>query len=127
MLLGRRSSGGSRGLWELPGGKAEAGENPSEALCRELMEELGLECVPGSVLYDGVLPVPGRSFRFVVIETELSGEPRSSTAHDALRWVFPEDLPSYELAPLDLPVLPDLAPLASRGDRRRESSVSRSP
>lgn len=44
LVLQRRDDGGpADGLWELPGGGWLAGESPTGALARELMEETGLE------------------------------------------------------------------------------------
>ncbi|MBZ0122250.1 MAG: (deoxy)nucleoside triphosphate pyrophosphohydrolase [Sandaracinaceae bacterium] len=51
VLLTRRPEGVHlAGLWELPGGKVEDGEDPERALVRELREECALEIEVGDIL-----------------------------------------------------------------------------
>ncbi|MBS2017325.1 MAG: (deoxy)nucleoside triphosphate pyrophosphohydrolase [Deltaproteobacteria bacterium] len=51
VLLSRRKSGTHlAGMWEFPGGKVEAGEDPRAALVRELEEELGIAVTVGEIL-----------------------------------------------------------------------------
>ena len=54
ILLGRRARDPGAGLWDLLGGFLDEGEEPVEALRRELREETGLEIEPGEFL--GGLP-----------------------------------------------------------------------
>src|SRR5689334_16897479 len=51
VLLSRRKSGSHlEGMWEFPGGKVEAGEDPRAALRRELDEELGITASVGEIV-----------------------------------------------------------------------------
>ena len=51
VLLTQRKAGAHlEGMWEFPGGKVEAREEPRAALARELREELGIEATIGEEL-----------------------------------------------------------------------------
>jgi ADP-ribose pyrophosphatase YjhB (NUDIX family) len=50
LLLIRRGHDPGRGLWSLPGGRVEPGEDDAAALVREMAEETGLVVVPGRLV-----------------------------------------------------------------------------
>ena len=97
----------ARGLWEFPGGKVEPGEDPEEALVREIAEELG--CV---VRVRGALDGEQRIKRGYALRVALAelvdGEPVPHE-HDAVRWLGPDALDEVAWLGPDLPFLPELA------------------
>jgi 8-oxo-dGTP diphosphatase len=51
VLLTQRKAGTHlAGAWEFPGGKVEAGEDPRDALARELREEVGIDSTVGEIV-----------------------------------------------------------------------------
>ncbi|MBW0117556.1 NUDIX hydrolase [Pseudonocardia abyssalis] len=50
LLLIRRGNEPGRGLWSVPGGRVEAGEDDAAALMREMREETGLDVAPGRLI-----------------------------------------------------------------------------
>lgn len=50
LLLVQRANEPGRGLWSLPGGRVEPGEDDAAALVREMAEETGLVIQPGDLV-----------------------------------------------------------------------------
>jgi ADP-ribose pyrophosphatase YjhB (NUDIX family) len=50
LLLVQRANEPGRGLWSVPGGRVEPGEDDERALVREMAEETGLVVEPGALV-----------------------------------------------------------------------------
>src|ERR1700687_2041829 len=83
--------------WEFPGGKIEEGEQPRDAMRRELEEELGIDATIGDEATRMRHEYPNGAsveLRFFVVR-EYAGELENRIFRD-IQWVNPADLPSYD-------------------------------
>jgi mutator protein MutT len=92
------------GLWELPGGKVEADESDSEALERELAEELGINVVVGPLLAENLHPYPEVEVLLVAYLCSCSDEPEMRE-HAEFRWLDADTAFGVEWAPADVPLI----------------------
>jgi 8-oxo-dGTP diphosphatase len=114
VLIAQRPEGKAlAGLWEIPGGKIDAGERPEDSLIRELHEELGITvkeaCLAPLTFASYAYPdfhllmplyVCRRWDGFVI-----------SRENQALKWVRPRELRDYPMPPADAPLIPALIDL----------------
>jgi len=96
--------------WEFPGGKIEEGEQPRDALRRELDEELGILATIGDELARIQHEYPNGGMvelRFYVVRDYL-GELENRIFRD-IQWVEPADLPKFDFLEADFTLVKDLA------------------
>lgn len=79
------------GRWEFPGGKCEAGESHTEALVRELREELAVEAVVGRLVHAVTHAYPERIVELHFYACAISAQPVPMLGQQ-MRWVARHDL-----------------------------------
>ena len=95
VLLVRRAGEPFRGLWTLPAGFVNSGEDPSEAAARECLEETGLT-VRLTRVYEivaGREHPRGADFVIVYLAEVLHGEMNAGDDADAVEWFDKNNLP----------------------------------
>ena len=96
--------------WEFPGGKIEEGEQPRDALRRELEEELGIHAKIGDEIARLQHIYPNGAaveLRFFIVR-EYGGEMENRIFRD-VQWSAPKDLAAYDFLEADASLVKDLA------------------
>jgi len=111
ILICQRTRHQSKPLkWEFPGGKIETGEQPRDALRRELDEELGIQANVGDEVerithtYEDGGTVELRFFEV----RSFSGELENRIFRD-IQWVHRTRLPEFDFLEADVPMLREIA------------------
>jgi 8-oxo-dGTP diphosphatase len=114
VLLTQRKAGTHlEGAWEFPGGKVEPGEDPRDALRRELKEEIGIDADVGEIVdvtfhrYDDADKAVLLMF-FECARAAGSPEPRAIDVA-AFEWARGEKLDPSRFPPADVAVLKKVA------------------
>jgi len=113
LIAERLGDGPFHGMWEFPGGKISPGESASQALTRELTEELGIEVTAYSSLMNLCHEYEDR---IVTIEFFIVSDWNSNPVGregQALRWVEKDRLNTQNLLPADMPVVAALQQMES--------------
>ena len=109
LVTQRRADQAQPLAWEFPGGKVEPGESPSQALVREIEEELACSIEVGAVVdvlffayetFDLIMPVYRATIR--------TGVPAARQVA-AVAWVARAELPNLAFTPADVPLARRLA------------------
>jgi ADP-ribose pyrophosphatase YjhB (NUDIX family) len=93
----------SEGLWTLPGGWADIGESPGEAVAREAFEESGyrVRAVKLLAVYDRNKhphpPFPFHTYKIFLLCALIGGEPAHSVETDGVGFFGQDELPELSV------------------------------
>ena len=94
------------GWWEFPGGKVDEGESASQAMTRELEEEIGISVNPSHLVESSTFDYDDRTVRLQIWNCgKIEPDSVSLREHDESRWLSKEELMEVKWLPADLPII----------------------
>jgi len=97
----QRGYGEWKDWWEFPGGKIEPGEEPQDALLREIREELDCEIEVGQLLTTVEYDYPQFHLSMTCFMCRLKEGKPQLLEHEDARWLRPEELDTVKWLPAD--------------------------
>jgi len=88
-------------IWEIPGGRMNEGEDPRAGLAREIKEELGINCIIGSIIHltQYFHQSEGRNALMIAYEATIPENAVLSFADGEIceaRWITKDDMADLE-------------------------------
>lgn len=91
--------------WEFPGGKVRDGETPTNALKREINEELHLDIEIYNPLTPNNHSYPNFSLTLIPFRCSIIEGIPIPAEHQQIKWVTIDTVDSYDFSPADIPIL----------------------
>ena len=105
-MICQRPAHKARGLlWEFVGGKTEPGETLEEALIRECQEELDITVSVGDIFTQVIHEYPDILIRLTLLNCTVAQGTPKLLEHNDLKWIAPEEIPSFDFCPADKDIL----------------------
>lgn len=105
LIVRRNAQQSGAGHWEFPGGKVENGESLTQALVREIKEELDFEINEKSLqhIHTHQHQYPNKNIELTLFRYVSFEENFKLIDHDLLAWVDQKSIGQFELSDADLP------------------------
>ena len=101
----QRGYGEWKDWWEFPGGKIELGEDPKDALRREIQEELATDIEVGERLVTVEYDYPNFHLSMQCFVCSVISGKLSLLEHEAAKWLAKDELHSVNWLPADKDIL----------------------
>lgn len=107
LIVRRNAQQSGAGYWEFPGGKIETGETQTQALVREIVEELGFIVKESGLKYihSNQYQYPQRTVEIHLFRYSSAIDEFLLVDHDLHAWVDEAEITTFALAPADIPFI----------------------